>query len=100
MRKYSIYGFTKAPISATISVTNADGESQEIATEVMTERNGWIHLGAYNFHFSAPTVRVKFTQEKGKVATSPIQKSITCQKGKITKKVSGGKCPPTFKKVS
>jgi len=95
-----IYGFTKAPISATISVTNADGESQEIATEVMTERNGWIHLGAYNFHFSAPTVRVKFTQEKGKVATSPIQKSITCQKGKITKKVSGGKCPPTFKKVS
>jgi hypothetical protein len=39
----------------------------------MTERNGWIHLGAYNFHFSSPTVKVKFVQDK--VVATPTASS-------------------------
>ena len=103
-----IYGFTSAPISATISVTSSDGSSQEITTEVMSEKDGWIHLGAYNFHFSTPTVRVKFTQEVAKAtstpkatpkAVAPAQKTIICQKGSIKKKVAATKCPAGYKKV-
>lgn len=107
-----IYGFTTAPISATISVTSPDGGSQEISTEVMSEKDGWIHLGAYNFHFSAPTVRVKFTQESAKVTaapkattkvlpkgSAPIKKTITCQKGTLKKKVTATKCPSGYKKI-
>ena len=103
-----IYGFSTAPISATISVTNSDGGNQEISTEVMSEKDGWIHLGAYNFHFSAPTVRVKFTQEVANTvpvtkvtqkAVAQQQKKINCQKGKVKKQISGTKCPAGYKKV-
>jgi hypothetical protein len=74
----------------------------------MSEKDGWIHLGAYNFHFSTPTVRVKFTQEVAKAtstpkatpkAVAPTQKTIICQKGSIKKKVTTAKCPAGYKKV-
>ena len=112
-----IYSFSEAPLRAEVSVTASDGSTQEFATEAMTERNGWIHLGAYNFTFSSPTVKVKFIQEKvttsstatkpktgdtPQVSTSKTSKSasITCVKGKIKKKSSSGKCPKGFKPVS
>jgi hypothetical protein len=106
-----LYGFTNAPISATISVTNSDGNNQDISTEVMSEKNGWIHLGAYNFHFSSPTVKVKFSQEKSQAPAAqptpsatpsakpaPISK-ISCSKGKVIKRITGSKCPVGYKKV-
>ena len=108
-----IYKFTDAPLRAEVSVTSADGSTQDIATESMTEKNGWIHLGAYNFHFSSPTVKVKLIQDKPQVVTtpqtqqekpavqSPIKKSvkITCVKGKVTKKLTAKKCPKGYKQV-
>jgi hypothetical protein len=106
-----IYGFTSAPVSATISIVSADGTNQ-VATTLFGERNGWMYLKANNFTFSAPTLKVKLTQEvvKPAVTPSPIQLAvpitapktltITCIKGKITKKVSGTKpiCPTGYKK--
>ena len=105
-----IYGFTKAPISATVSIISADGTAQ-VATTTVNEKNGWVYLSANGFNYSAPTVRVKLTQEAEKpvvVATpTPTAKpavakktSITCVKGKTTKKVSAVKpvCPTGFKK--
>ena len=95
-----LYGFTNAPISATISVTSDSGENS-IATTQVSEENGWLKLGAYNFTFSNPTVKVKLAQAK---AASPVvaqkKKSITCVKGKIVKKVAGvnPKCPTGFRK--
>jgi hypothetical protein len=99
---------------------------QKVAVTSMTEANGWIKLSAYGFNFSTPTIRVKLSQEKANVpkiettqevspkvndiepvnvASKPIskvlqKKSITCVKGKITKKVSGSnpKCPTGFRK--
>jgi len=52
-----VYGFSQAPISATVSVTNSDGTSQ-IASTSVSESNGWLTLNANNFTFSAPTIRV------------------------------------------
>lgn len=102
-----LYGFTDAPIQASISVISADGSEQTIATESVREdaKREWLFLSAKNFTFSAPTIKVKLTQEKPLVtkqapAEKIVTKSITCTKGKTAKKISGTnpKCPTGFKK--
>lgn len=35
-----------------------DGSTQDIATEAVNEKNGWMTLSAKNFTFSAPTTKV------------------------------------------
>jgi hypothetical protein len=57
-----LYNFSKAPISATVSIISSDGTSQ-VATSSVTEKDGWLYLSANGFTFSSPTVRVKLTQE-------------------------------------
>ena len=117
-----IYGFSKAPIRAEISITSSDGSTQEIASEMLSEKDGWFYLSAKNFTFSSPTLKVKLTQEKPKEvvvetkvesakpveaavaavkpATPKKSLSILCSKGKITKKITGAnpKCPSGFRK--
>ncbi len=77
-----VYGFSKAPINATLSITSTDGTPQ-IATTVIGERNGWLYLQAKNFEFSAPVIKAKLKQ-----AAAPAAKkvTITCIKGKKSKK--------------
>ena len=111
-----IYGFSKAPIQASIQVVSANGENQ-VATTRINESDGWIKLSAGGFTFSSPTVKVKMTQEKvapavvpepmaTQMATpsmkKPVVKSITCTKGKskIVVKGAAPKCPVGFKKAS
>jgi hypothetical protein len=112
-----VYKFSKAPINATISITSADGTPQ-IATTVIGERNGWLYLQAKNFEFSAPIIKAKLTQEAVVEPTptptptataTPTSKpvvakkvTITCVKGKTSKKVTAvkPKCPTGFKKKS
>jgi hypothetical protein len=108
-----IYGFSKAPINATLSITSSDGTPQ-VATTLIGERNGWLYLQAKNFEFSAPIIKAKLTQE---VVVEPTptptptpaatkkpavakKVTITCVKGKTTKKVTAVKptCPSGFKK--
>jgi hypothetical protein len=57
-----LYGFTSAPISASISIASADGE-QKVATTVVNEKDGWLYLAASGFTFSAPIINIKLTQE-------------------------------------
>jgi hypothetical protein len=87
-----LYGFSKAPISATVSVVG--GESNSVATTVVSEKDGWLKMAAYGFTFSQKTIRVKMTQ---KVALKKT--TITCVKGKVTKKVTAvsPKCPVGYK---
>jgi hypothetical protein len=106
-----VYGFSKAPINATISITSDDGTPQ-VATTVIGERNGWLYLQAKNFEFSAPIIKAKLTQEvvveptPTPTATPTVKPvvakktTITCVKGKTTKKVTAvkPKCPTGFKK--
>lgn len=116
-----IYGFTDAPIKVSVSVVNSDGGVQEIATEILTVKNGWMQLSAKNFTFSAPTIRIKLTQDKAVKpadnSTNPQAESknenkasapaiavkkikvLNCVKGKLTRKITGvnPKCPTGFK---
>jgi hypothetical protein len=107
-----IYGFSSAPVQAEISITTSDGE-KKVATTIVNEKNGWLYLSAKGFTFSSPTINVKLSQEKEvastpspsatPVATVTVAKksvTITCVKGKTTKKVSGTspKCPAGYKK--
>lgn len=105
-----LYKFSKAPISATIEVVNESGVNQ-VATTTVNEKAGWLYLSAKNFTFSAPTVRVKLTQEatvmsptpNASPAVKPVvakKSTIICVKGKTSKKVTAVKpvCPSGFKK--
>ena len=89
-----IYGFTAAPVSATVSITSENGEPSTATTQV-NEKNGWLTLAAYNFTFSNPTVRISLTQAKELKKTT-----ISCIKGKKIKKVSAinPKCPSGYRK--
>jgi hypothetical protein len=102
-----IYGFSSAPIKASISIISADGTAQT-ATEVINEKNGWLSLSANAFEYSSPTIKVWVTQEAPAQTptptetpkTAPAKTTITCVKGKSTKKVTAVKptCPTGYKK--
>jgi len=94
-----IYGFTKAPVSANISIENSSGDNK-IATTTVTEKNGFLRLAAYGFGFSAPKIKIKLTQDKtvestGTSKTTTAITKITCKSGSKTRSVSGAapKCP-------
>jgi hypothetical protein len=116
-----LYKFTNAPIQASISIAYETGERQ-IATKVVNEDDGWLYLGAYNFTFSSPTIQVKLFQDPPKTLPTPASSqnpteivavppsstpkaaatkktTITCVKGKLTKKVTAvkPKCPSGYK---
>ena len=93
-----IYGFTSAPVSATLSVLYENGETVK-ATQSVGERGGWLYLSAKGFTYSAPTLRVKVTQQVASV--SPTRKTISCVKGVKLKKVTAVKptCPKGYKKA-
>jgi hypothetical protein len=99
------YGFSKAPIEARVEVVSSSNASQ-VATVLVSERDGFIKLQADNFTFSTPTIKVKFTQESNQPAatttkTAPKKSStITCIRGKTSKKISGinPRCPAGYKK--
>jgi hypothetical protein len=89
-----LYGFTTAPISATVSVVG--GDTSSVATTVVSEKNGWLKMAAYGFTFSEKTLTVHMTQAK----SSAVKATITCIKGSITKRVTAvnAKCPAGYKK--
>ena len=99
-----LYGFSNAPISATIEIVSESGEKQ-IAVTTVTERNGWLYLSAKGFTFSSPVVKVKLSQggsgtssKSGKNLGKEI--TITCAKGKKVQRIYGvkPKCPVGYKK--
>ena len=87
-----LYGFSQAPLSATISVTNEQG-TKATATSVVSEKNGWLKLGAYGFTFSKKTVRVKVT--KAKPTTITCVATVDAAKTKKVRAVNP-KCPKGF----
>jgi hypothetical protein len=107
-----LYGFGSAPIQAKIEVSSSDG-TPSVATTVINEKDGWLKMTAGGFTFSTPSIKVKLLQEvttpapaatpspsaSAKPAT-PKKVSITCVKGKTSKKVTAinPKCPTGYKK--
>jgi hypothetical protein len=108
-----VYGFSAAPIRATLSVVNDQG-NQKVATEILGEKNGWLYLSAGGFTYSSPTIKVKLEQDAPAPTVTPTptptpsvtakatakKNTISCIKGKVTKKVTGvnPKCPNGYKK--
>ena len=114
-----IYGFTNAPIQASISVIGEDGSAQ-VATQTINEVNGWLSLSANGFTYSAPTISVKLRQDAPVVmptpepsaeptpepsaspapTKAPKKQSIKCVMGKKVKVVSAvaPKCPAGYRK--
>ncbi|MCX6447915.1 MAG: hypothetical protein NTV18_02090 [Actinobacteria bacterium] len=110
-----LYRFSEAPISATVSISGSDG-SQNVATTVVSEKDGWLKMKAAGFTFSEKNIKVKLIQEKAAGVEAPKsalpaerlpivkktdkKQTITCVKGKVTKKVTSTApvCPSGFKK--
>lgn len=92
-----LYGFSSAPVYASISVLGEAGEAK-VASTVVSERDGWLKLAARGFTFSEKTIKVQLIQEK---PPTPI-KSVTCAKGSSRKVVSGNspKCPSGYVSIA
>ncbi len=68
-----LYGFSNAPISATVAVVGEQG-TEQVATTVVSERGGWLTLSANGFTYSDKEIRVKLSQAQVVVPTKPDQK--------------------------
>lgn len=86
------YGYSKAPISATVTVVGTSGE-QKVATTQVREKDGWLTLSAYGFTFSENKVRVKISQASSGGKTQPVVsqpgKSVTTKLPFLIPKFSG-----------
>ena len=112
-----LYNFISAPTNASVSVPQGM-ETQNIATEIVNEKDSWLSVSAEIFTFSSPTIRLKLSQgtlvnrtltatptSSARPTPSPkptvVKKlTITCVKGKLVKKVTAVKpvCPKNYKK--
>lgn len=101
-----LYGYSSAPIQASLNIVSSNGENQ-VATTTLNENGGWLKLSAKGFTFSTPTIKVKFTQEGStpaptvpKASNASKKTTILCKKGKSTRTVVGIKpaCPAGYKK--
>lgn len=91
-----LYKFSTAPIQASVSIINADG-SQQISTSTINEKNGWLYLAVNGYTYSAPTLKVKLSQE----ATTPspsAETSVAPSTGKVLPPVMVN--PLKVKKIS
>lgn len=95
-----IWGSSSLGIGASISVITQEGVKQ-IATTSMGKSEGQLNFAASGFHYSTNKIRISLGA-KGENSTSdaPRKSSLTCIKGKVTKKVTAlkPKCPAGYKK--
>lgn len=77
-----LYGFTNAPISATISISGTG--DLKVATTLVSERDGWLKLAANGFTFSEKRIRIAMSQ--GRAAAGQSQSLILANfaKGRAT----------------
>ena len=59
-----LYGWGKAPLSASVSVINDKGSKTTATTMVKETKDGWLKMAAYGFTFSKKTIKVKITKKK------------------------------------
>ena len=74
-----------------VSVVYDDGQ-KSLGTFSVTRKDGWLYVNGANFTYSSPTIKLKIKK------AAPL-KSISCVKGKLTKKVTAvqPKCPSGYK---
>ena len=109
-----LYGLSQLPASATISIVYGDSVTS-VGTVAVGSRNGWSYFNASGFHYSNPTIKVKFAQPVEAITPTPTPTptatpsptrapvtSIWCAKGSKKVKVEGVKptCPKGYKKTT
>ncbi|PWL21101.1 MAG: hypothetical protein DCO81_05850 [Candidatus Aquiluna sp. XM-24bin5] len=78
-----LYGFRNAPISATVAVVGEQGE-ENIATTIVSEKDGWLKLAAYGFTFSEKEIQVQLRQSQIKTLSNFTSSSLSAkQKAEI-----------------
>jgi hypothetical protein len=83
-----MFGYPRAPLSATVNVLNKNG-TKAIATTTVGVKNKQLRLSAYNFTFSNKTIQVQL-KAKG---------HVTCVRGDTVRYIKGTRCPGGFKKA-
>ena len=93
-----IYGFTKAPIRASLEVLSSDGNTK-VATTTINDEDGWLSMSAAGFGFSSPILRARISQANSK---NSRKATIVCRKGSAKKKIVAIKpeCPKGWKRQS
>ncbi|MFM8843816.1 MAG: hypothetical protein ACKOFJ_06310, partial [Actinomycetota bacterium] len=66
-----LYGFSSAPVEASISLIY-DGKEESISTSIVKESDGWLFLSAKNFTFSTPTIEIILKQSTPSPTPTPI----------------------------
>jgi hypothetical protein len=109
-----IWGSDLSNANARVSILSNDGKSS-VVTQTFKRQSGFYSFNINGFGFSAPTIRIKLTQDAVAGVPTPsntpkvtvekpatTKKSILCTKGKTTKKITSTtpKCPTGYKKVS
>lgn len=117
---HCIWGESLTNASARVSILSSDGKSS-VVTQTLTQKSGFYYFNINGFGFSAPTIRIKLTQDpvgaESTASSEPVSapsatakaemppkaasmKTISCIKGKTTKKVTAvtPKCPAGYKK--
>lgn len=92
-----LYGFSNAPVRATVQVIG--NNSENIATTIVSEKDGWLKLAAYGFTFSEKEIKVKLTQPYSKTITKFAGSTRTLtskQKAEIRATVAKAKNNPKF----
>lgn len=120
-----IYGYTDAPVSASVSIVSGEGTAS-VATASLGERAGWLYLEASGFTFSSPIIKVRLSQAVVSESPTPtttatgtssassapvavtqtpkskvlLKSTVTCIKGLKTKKVTSQmpKCPKGYQR--
>ncbi len=98
---------TKSP-RVEISIVNSDGTAQVATTSVKIEKQ-ILKVRAFGFHYSSPTIVLRASNNLSLPSLTPDvdlsnvttkKTSITCVKGKLTKKVTATdpKCPAGYKR--
>ncbi len=96
-----IWGSSSLGIGASISVITDEGVKQ-VATTSLGSSEGQLNFSASGFHYSTNKIRVTLGKRSTSAQTGTDKKTatITCAKGKISKKVTAvkPKCPAGYKK--
>ena len=84
----------------TVSVFYPELGTTEVMTADAKVLGDIYYLSLSNFHYSSPTFKVKIVQTTATTKVATTKKTITCIKGKTSKKISGltPKCPAGYKK--
>jgi hypothetical protein len=112
-----LYGQNNLPPSATVSIVYGT-EVKTVSTISLKSENGWIYFSASGFHYSDPTIVVKFAASVDVLVPTPsptplpsvtakakpaaMKSTIWCAKGTAKRKVTAAKpaCPKGFKKIA